>query len=167
MPQPKPRDSWVHWEGNIFAEVGLWQEKKRLYIVIFSCRTKGVSRGEHLRRLGQRKTERDESWALQLSEETKQYTREIITAGKHTPTTGNKKVNIAWVLSVFPSLFFGVCAGMAVCVFRSMYECVYQGSCVCVGRFVTGGSGCRQKQATSKHCVTYCIWDLVRDVEGV
>lgn len=123
-------------------------EKKRLYIVIFSCRTKGVSGGEHLRRPGQRKTERDESWALQLSEETKQYTREIITAGKHTPTTGNKKVNIAWVLSVFPSLFFGVCAGMAVCGFRSMYECVCQGSCERLerlGRFVTGASGCRQK----------------------
>lgn len=94
-------------------------EKKRLYIVIFSCRTKGVSGGEHLRRPGQRKTERDESWALQLSEETKQYTREIITAGKHTPTTGNKKVNIAWVLSVFPSLFL---------------ECVLAWQCVCLGQ---------------------------------
>lgn len=50
MPQPKPRDSWVHWEERVLAEVGPQQEKhthtdtpKRFVLV--SWRTKGAIEG--------------------------------------------------------------------------------------------------------------------------
>lgn len=66
--------------------------------MIVSCTTKGVSGEEHLRRLGQKETKRDESLTLQLGEETKPYTTEILSAGKRTTTTCYKKVNTELIL---------------------------------------------------------------------
>lgn len=92
MPQSEPQDSWVHRERSTSLGSRPWL--KALY-----CDCQLQDRGSQWRRapqsggrrLGQKERQRDESWALQLGEDTIQYTRETITAGHTHPLLVTKR----------------------------------------------------------------------------